>query len=333
MSSALVTGATGLVGSYIVERLLADGWRVSALVRDPGAAAWLASAGAELARGDLANADSLRAAITGCDVVFHCAALIAATGDWASFQRANIDGTRAVVEAAASAGARLVHTSSVAVYGSAARYRTTPTDETTPLSPLAEHSYYARSKREAEQIVLDAHAMGDLWATAIRPPMIYGKRDRQLVPRFARVMRTGFFPLFAHGRSTFSLVHASAVADGAVRAARYDAAGGRTFNLANDFPVTVADMVQLASNGLGRRVRGVNIPPSVARASLAALAAVARFANQEAMAEQLPGTVDTFSRDNPFSSERARSELGWSPTMRPEVGIPEAFAWYKEHRA
>jgi nucleoside-diphosphate-sugar epimerase len=333
MTRALVTGATGLVGSHIVERLLEDGWRVSALVRDPSAANWLADAGAELARGDLANAESLRAAMAGCDVVFHCAALIAASGDWASFQRANIDGTRAVIEATASAGARLVHTSSVAVYGSAARYRAAPTDESTPLAPLAEHSYYARSKREAEQIVLDAHAVGDLWTTAIRPPMIYGKRDRQLVPRFARVMRTGFFPLFAHGRSTFSLVHASAVADGAVRAARCDAAGGRTFNLANDFPVTVADMVQLAANGLGRRVRGVNIPLRLARASFAALAAAARVANQEAMAEQLPGTVDTLSRDNPFTSERARRELGWSPTMRPEVGIPEAFAWYEEHRA
>ena len=201
------------------------------------------------------------------------------------------------------------------------------------LAPLPEHSYYARSKREAEQIVLDAHAMGELWATAIRPPMIYGKRDRQLVPRFARVMRTGFFPLFGGGRSIFSLVHASAVADGAVRAARHDTAGGRAFNLANDFPVTVADLVQLGANGLDRRVRGVSIPIAAARASFSALGALAGFANQKAMAEQLPGTVDTFTRDNPFTSERARCELGWTPTMRPEVGIPEAFAWWREQRA
>lgn len=333
MSRALVTGATGLVGSYILERLLTDGWSVRALVRDPRAASWLGDAGAEIVQGDLADAASLRSAISGCDTVFHCAALIAASSDWASFQRANIDGTRAVVGAAASAGTRLVHTSSVAVYGGAARYRSTPTDEDTPLAPLAEHSYYARSKREAEHLALSAHAAGELWATAIRPPMIYGKRDRQLVPRFARVMRTGFFPLFAGGRSIFSLVHASAVADGAVRAARIDAAGGRAFNLANDFPVTVADMVQLASNGLGRRVRGVPISASVARAAFGLLARTARLAKGRAMAEQFPGIVDTFTRDNPFSSERARRELGWAPTVRPEVGIPEAFAWWREHRA
>lgn len=321
------------MGSHIVEQLTADGWGVRALVRDPEAARWLADAGAELARGDLGDASSLRAAMAGCDTVFHCAALIGATGDWSSFQRANIDGTRAVVDAASNAGARLVHTSSVAVYGSAARYRSTPTTEDTPLAPLPEASYYARSKRESEQIVLDAHAIGQLWATAVRPPMIYGRRDRQLVPRFARIMRTGFFPLLAGGRSIFSLVHASAVADGAVRAASVDAAGGRAFNLANDFPVTIADFVQLGANGLDRRVRGVSIPMSVARGSFSLLASAAALVKQKAMAEQLPGTVDTFTRDNPFSSERARNELGWSPTMRPELGVPEAFAWWREHRA
>jgi nucleoside-diphosphate-sugar epimerase len=219
------------------------------------------------------------------------------------------------------------------VYGGGARYRDTPTDEDTPLEPLEEHAYYARSKRESEHLVLDAHATGELWATAIRPPVIYGRRDRQLVPRFARVMRTGLFPLFAHGRSTMSLVHASAVADGAVRAARCEIAGGRAYNLANDFPVTVADMVQLGSNGLGRRVRGISVPLPVARATFLGLALVARLAHHYAMAVQLPGAVDTFSRDNPFTSERARRELGWSPTIRPEVGIPDAFAWWKEYRA
>ena len=331
MSRALVTGATGLVGSHIVERLIADGWNVRALVRDASAAQWLRDAGADLARGDILDGATLRAALADCDTVFHCAALISASGSWDRFQRANIEGTRAVIDAVAAAKARLVHTSSVAVYGDDARYRDTPTDEDTPLAPLEEHAYYARSKRESEHLVLDAHATGELWATAIRPPMIYGRRDRQLVPRFARVMRTGIFPLFAHGRSTMSLVHASAVADGAVRAARCELAGGRAYNLANDFPVTVADMVQLGSNGLGRRVLGVHVPLALARASFGTLARTAQLAHRDAMAVQLSNAVNTFSRDNPFTSERARRELGWSPAMRPEVGIPDAFAWWKEH--
>jgi len=330
---ALVTGATGLVGSHIVERLVADRVAVRALVRDAASAAWLAALGAELAVGELHDADALRRAVSGCDIVFHCAALISAGDDWASFRRMNVDGTRAVVDAAAGAAARLVHLSSVAVYDESARYGAAPTDEDTPLTPLTGGSFYARSKREAEDIAMDAHRRGRLWATAVRPTVIYGRRDRQFVPRAARVMRTGFFPLFGGGRTTMSLVHASSVADGAVRAARTDAAGGRAYNLTNDFPVTVKEMVTYAALGLGRRVCGVPIPLSLARASFSVLAQSLRVARRPGLAEQLPGALNAFTRDNPFTSERARRELAWSPTMTPDVGIADAFAWWKEHRA
>lgn len=331
MTRALVTGATGLVGSYIVERLLTDDWNVRALVRAADAAAWLAARGADLAVGELLDAASLHSAAAGCDTIFHCAALISASNDWTAFRRMNVDGTRAVVDAAESSGARLVHLSSVAVYDDSARYRATPADEDTPLTPLTTGSFYARSKREAEDIVMDAHVLGRLWGTAVRPTVIYGRHDRQFVPRAARVMRTGFFPLFGGGYTTMSLVHASAVADGAVRAARTEAAGGRAYNLTNDFPVTVAQMVGYAATGLGRRVRGVPVPLPLARASFAALAQSLRIVRRPGLAEQLPGALNAFARNNPFTSARARRELGWSPAVTPEAGIPDAFAWWREY--
>ena len=333
MTRALVTGATGLVGSYLAERLVLDGWHVRALVRDAAAASWLSASGVELATGEITNAASLRAAAAGCDTIFHCAALISAGDAWAVFRRLNVDGTRAVVDAAADAGARLVHLSSVAVYDDTARYRASPTSEDTPLTPLDAGSYYARSKREAEDIVMDAHRSGRLWATAVRPTVIYGRRDRQFVPRAARVMRTGIFPLFGGGRTTMSLVHASAVADGAVRAARTDAAGGRAYNLTNDFPVTVRQMVRYAAQGLGSRVRGMRVPLPLARASFSTLALAMRAIGRPGLAEQLPGALNAFTRDNPFTSERARRELGWAPTVTPDAGIPDAFAWWKAHRS
>jgi nucleoside-diphosphate-sugar epimerase len=332
VTRALVTGATGLVGSHIAERLVADGWHVRALVRDPAAASWLSAFGVELATGALMDAASLRAAAAGCDTIFHCAALISAGDDWAAFRRANVDGTRAVVDAAVASGARLLHLSSVAVYDDTARYRSSPTGEDTPLTPIDRGSYYSRSKREAEDVVMEAHRSGRLWATAVRPTVIYGRRDRQFVPRAAKMMRSGMFPLFGGGRTTMSLVHASAVADGAVRAARTDAAGGRAYNLTNDFPVTVQQMVGYAAQGLGHRVHGVRIPVSLARASFSVLALGLRTAHRPGLAEQLPGALNAFTRDNPFTSERARRELGWTPTVTPEAGIPDAFAWWKANR-
>ena len=329
---ALVTGATGQVGSYIVERLVADGWRVRALARDPHAAGWLEPLGAEIAKGDVLDARGFRAAASRCDAIFHCAALVTARGDWQLYRESNIGGTRNAIEAAAASGARLLQVSSVAVYGGASRYRDAPTDEHTPLAPLPASAYYARSKRESEQLVLSAHAEGRIWASAVRPDVIYGRRDRQFVPRLARVLERGIFPVVNGGRSTLAVVHAANVADGAVRAVLSDAAAGRAYNLANDSDVTVADFARLAALGLGRGVRLVPIPMGLARGAFALLRTLTRVTHGKAMAAQAAGTFDFLARDNPFSSERARRELGWSPPVAPEFGIPEAFGWWKEHR-
>jgi nucleoside-diphosphate-sugar epimerase len=329
---ALVTGATGQVGSYLVERLIADGWHVRALVRDPGRAARLEAAGVELRPGDILDERSVCAAAAGCDAIFHAAALVTARGNWNRYRAVNVDGTRHAITAAASSGARLLHVSSVAVYGGTSRYAATPTDEDTPLPPLPPHAYYARSKRESEQLVLEAHAAGRIWGCAVRPDVIYGRYDRQFVPRIARVLQHGLFPRIGTGRTTLAIVHAASVADGAVRAIASPIAGGRAYNLANDFDVTVNDLVHLAAEGLGREVRIIPVPLPVARAAFRLLCLGIRVTGGRVLATQVAGSLDFLTRDNPFSSDRARRELGWSPPVPPDIGIPEAFRWWKEHR-
>jgi nucleoside-diphosphate-sugar epimerase len=330
MPTALVTGATGLVGSHVVERLRRDGWRVRALVRDPAGAAWLEHAGVELLTGDTLEPSTLCPAVTGCDVVFHAAASVTSDGGWEAFRRPNVDGTRHVVDASAAARARLVHVSSVAVYGARARYAAPggKTDEDTPLAPLGAHAWYARSKRESEQLVLDAHAQGRLWATAVRPDVVYGERDRQFVPRIARLLRFGVAPVIAGGRSTMAVVHAANVADGMVRAAAHDAAGGRAYNLANDYDLTVAEFFALAGVGLGRPMRFVSIPASAARVVIRVAARIA----PARLRSSLRQSVDFLTRDNPFTSERARRELGWDPPVHPRDGVAGAFRWYAGER-
>lgn len=332
MRTALVTGATGQVGAYIVERLAADGWHVRALVRAPVMAGWLQPLGASIIGGDIMDRERLSAAAEGCEAVFHAAALITSDGPWELFQAANVEGTRNAIAAAEHAGARLVHVSSVAVYGGKARYRPQPTDEDTPLYPLAEGAFYARSKRESEALVLQAHADGKLWACAVRPDVIYGRYDRQFIPRAARLMKRGYFPVFGGGRATMAIVHAGAVADGAVRAVDVPAAGGRAYNLANDYDVTVSDFVRLAALGLKRHVAVIPVPLGLARAGFNVARAALLAARKRTLAHDLMSALDFVSRDNPFSSERARRELGWQPAVRPEAGIPEAFRWWLERR-
>jgi nucleoside-diphosphate-sugar epimerase len=330
---ALVTGATGLVGSHIAERLTADGWSVRALVRAPHAD--LPVPTIESVVGDVLDADVFARAATGCDAIFHAAAAITPRGGWESFRRLNVDGTTHAIRAAERSGARLLQVSSVAVYGPDGRYRGPGerTDESTPLGPLPERAYYARSKRESEAMVLEAHAAGRIWASAIRSPVIYGRRDRQFVPRMARWLSHGVAPIIGGGRATFGIVHAANVAHGAVLAAASDVAGGRAYNVANDGDVTVRRFFELAAEGMGRRVRLLPIPMWLARGGFVTLRFTAKHLTGGRMNVISNASLAFLTENNPFSSDLARRELGWSPVVRPESGIPDAFRWWLENRA
>lgn len=318
-----------MVGSYIVERLALDGWRVRALARARADASWLQPV-ADVRGGDILDALALADAAAGCDAIFHAAAAIGPRGDWEPYRLGNVQGTGNVIDAAARAGARLVHVSSTAVYGGDTRWRHQPTDEMVDLPPIPETDPYARSKLEAERLVLAAASSGRIWATVVRPPPMYGCRDRQLVPRFAPILDRGFFPLVAGGRSTLTIVHAGSVADGAVRAATVEAALGRAYNLTNDGALTVAEFVRLAAIGLGRRILTPSVPYAVARIAMNTLAATLTVVGRGHLAPHTAGLLDLLTRDNPFSSERARRELGWTPRVSHTQAVPEAFRWWKE---
>lgn len=348
MPRALVTGATGLVGSHIVERLEEEGWHIRALVRDDHAVRqdgrwngvqWLRERGVELATGDILDLPSLSEAARGCDVVFHTAAAVTPRASpihpYDAYRVPNVDGTRNAIAAAARAGARLLQLSSVAVYGPETRYassKRTAIDESVPLDPLPQRAYYARSKRESEQLVMEAHAEGRVWATAVRPDVIYGRRDRQFIPRVARLLRFGVAPVIGGGRAIMAIVHAAHVADGAFRAVTSDRAGGMAYNLANDFDVRWREFFQLAGVGIGRRIRLLTVPAWLARGALGVTKRTIGIVARGSMNIVTTASLDFMTRNNPFNSDRARRELGWSPAVRPETAVPEAFRWWRDNR-
>jgi len=328
VSLALITGASGLVGSHLVERLRRDGWELRALVRDRATAGWLKAQSVDLRDGDTQDAAAFRRAAEGAQFIFHCAAVITPRGGWEAYRAPNIDGTANAVDAAAHAGARLLHLSSVAVYGPEGRYALAHGEglqESQPLQPIPELWWYARSKRESETLVMDAHRAGRVWATAVRPCVIYGPRDRQFIPRVAAVLRLPIVPRIGNGRAVLSIVHARSVAEVAVRAITSEIAGGRAYNVTNDAPLSVSDFYDAAQEGLGVRARWLPIPGAAVQAALGGVGTVAR-------ALRIPGSwllsahsLDFLMQDNPFSSERARIELGWTSAIDARAAVVEAF--------
>lgn len=326
----LVTGATGLLGSHVVDEALGRGWAVRALVRDPARASALDRSDVELVAGDLADAPSIRRAAVGCAAVVHAAAVIGAESDLASFRAANVRGTEHMLDAAADAGARFVHVSSTAVFGRD-RYRDHPIDETEPLPTLPAWDAYGLSKQEAEGAVLRCAEQGRAWAAVVRPPLMYGPRDRQFVPRVAPLLlRYGVAPLPGRGLTTLSLVHAGSVARGIVDVLERAPATGRVYHLTEDRPLTVAELLESAARGLAIRPRIVRVPKAVLAAGFTGLAGALALVGRADLARRARGAYQMLTRPNPFSCERARAELDWRFDFDAPRALADAFRWWSE---
>jgi len=304
-----ITGATGLLGRAIAAHLIEQGHRVVALVRPQADATFLRDIGADLKVGSLTEIGSDSSAFDGCDGLVHAAALVSPAAGWDEYERVNVDGTRAVFHAAARAGvARALYVSSVGVYGAADQLAGRVVDETAPIDrPVAERNFYARSKRLAEQVSI------------VRPCFVYGEADRLVVPRVVRLVQPHIITTVGSGQNLLALVYAGNVAEGAVLALVSEAAAGRAYNLANDFPVTQRELFRLAASATGGARVIVPMPVALARALLRKSSPI----RQRGLA--------FLALHNPFVSNRARQELGWSPRTPHQVALPRAIAWHLAH--
>ena len=310
-----ITGATGFVGSHLLARLA--GAEVSCLARTPSAA--LARSGCRVVPGAIDDLAALDALVAGADVVFHVAGLIAARSE-AAFLAVNRDGTAAVAQACRRAGvARLVYVSSLAVTGPSEPGR--PVDEKTAPRPVTP---YGRSKRAGEEAV---RASGVVF-TIVRPPIVYGPRDRQIL-RLFRMARRGLVPLLGDGSQELSLVHAADLSAAMVAAAASPAAAGRTYHAAHPEVVTQRALLEEIGRAVDSRPRLVPFSRSAFRAVLAVSGVVARVTGRptvlhpskapELMAPAWSCTADALARD-----------AGWSAQIPLARGLRETADWYAD---
>lgn len=316
--NALVTGATGFVGSHLVEALRTRGFQVTALARSHIKARVLADQGVRVVAGDLHDTSALHRAVAGQDVIFHVAGLVAAR-DEAEFLRGNRDGTRNLLEAAErEARPRFILVSSLAAAGPAGRGRPLTGGET-PRPVTA----YGRSKLAAEQLVSES----SLRWSVVRPPIVYGPRDREVLKVF-RLARLGVAPVFGDGAQELSAVHAADLAEALVAAGESPAAIGGIYAACHPEVFSSAQFGRAVGAAMGRRVSTIRIPASVGRALLSLTESTSRLTRR--------ATILTADKANEFFQPAWTADpapltrdTGWQARYDLATGLSDTYAWYR----
>jgi nucleoside-diphosphate-sugar epimerase len=246
--TAYVTGGTGFLGSHLVERLVKENYRVRALVRPASDCSLLDALGVELVRGDITDPpERLRPGMEGATHLFHCAAIIDEWSPLDRMVRVNVEGLRNVLEAARHLRLeRFVHMSSAVVYGA---HDQVDTDESAPFVETGDH--YNHTKIACERLLKDFTRETGLRTVVLRPPYIYGERDRQLLPRVVGALRDQTWVYLSGGTVPFTLACVENVVDVCILAASRQEAVGEGFLITDGETITRREFVDILCDEMG----------------------------------------------------------------------------------
>jgi dihydroflavonol-4-reductase len=322
--TTLLTGASGFVGAAVLRHLVAAGREVRVLLRPTSDRRNVADIRCEVAHGDLADPASLDGAVAGCEAVYHVAADYRLwVRDPAAMYRANVDGTRDLLRAAAAAGAsRIVYCSSVAAIGF--RPDGTPADETTVASVDDMVGHYKRSKYLAEREVVRLARDEGVPVVIVNPAAPFGPRDVKPTPTGRIVVEFARGRMPAYIDTGLNVVHVDDVAAGHLLAFERGRIGER-YILGGD-NMTLREILDILGSHLGRLAPRLRLP----RTPLYPVALAAELAGRAGGFEP-PITVDALRMAEHvmfYSSDKARRELGYKP--RPgRAALTDAADWFK----
>ena len=305
----LVTGAGGFIGSHLVERLVALGAKVRAFLHYNSLATrgWLDHSdradNIEIRFGDIADRDSVREAMEGCEVVFHLAALIGIPYSYVapeSYVRTNVSGTLNVLQAARETGALVIQTSTSEVYGTA---QFVPITED---HPLQGQSPYSASKIGADKLAQSFHLSFGLPVVTVRPFNTYGPRQsmRAIIPTIMMQAMKGETVELGNLDPTRDLNFVTDTVEGFICAAVAPQAVGGTFNLGTGREISIRELVDLIAKRLGRKI----VP-----------------ATDKTRVRPSGSEVERLLAD----ASRACNVLKWTPTVSLEDGIERTIEWLR----
>jgi nucleoside-diphosphate-sugar epimerase len=318
--TALVTGGSGFVGGRLIPRLLANGWRVRALARSAQTEAQVKALGATPVRGELNDAQAMREAMQGCEVVFHVAAHFKLWGKQTLFDQINVEGTRVVVDAAASTASvrRVVAVSAAAVVMGDPEPMLNA-EESLPLQVRA-FSPYGSSKAKAERVLLAANGVRPGFETiALRPPFLWGAKMPTLDHMVATV-NADQWQWVAGGTQAMSSCHVDNLCEALILAADRGR-GGEAYFVADAEQSILKSFISslLATRGVTAPDKSIPFGMAWTVAGLMGTAWRAlRLKGEPPITRQM---LRLIGKPFTINTRKAQAELGYSPKITVKEGL------------
>ncbi|MPY48179.1 NAD-dependent epimerase/dehydratase family protein [Streptomyces acidicola] len=318
----LVTGGSGFLGAEICRQLVGRGTETASLSRRPSTA--LDRLGVRQHLGDLADADAVGKAVTGCDAVIHNAALAGVSGPLRPYWTTNVDGTRNILDQCRAHGVRtLVYTSTASVV-----FRTGGLENADERAPYPERhlAAYPLSKARAEALVLRADS-SDLATVSLRPHLIWGPDDPHFLPALTRAARGRHLIMPGRGTNLVDTTHLRTAAHAHLlaldRLHRGGPVNGRAYFIAQGEPCPLAGMATLYLAATGIRAAWHSVPPALAHGAATVQEAVARFTGSARTHTLSRFLVNELTHPHWFDITAARRDLGFTPPVGLVDGLRE----------
>ena len=310
----LVTGANGFVGNHVCDRLLRDGMDVVGTVRRTESVTQLHSMVTPIVTGDITGKPDWSLILDGVDAVIHLAARTHVVRDrmpdsLSKYRRINVSATENLLMACGAANiSRFLFLSSIKAVGEGAN---DPYSESTVCQP---EDAYGISKREAELRILEMTRATDIEPVIIRSPLVYGPGVRGNFRSLMQLVNRRIPLPIASVRNARSMVYVQNLADAIALVLMHPAAGGQTFHVADDQPVSTRELIERIAAMMQRRPRMLACPVSV-------LKFFARIFGQSDRVARLTSSLTV-------STEKIRELLGWSPPISFESGLRQTVDWF-----